>query len=197
MSLKTIKIKISGLTPLMQHSDRASNPLSAISKEMKLITGKRKKTDEDHIALADLHYKAGIYWDDKVGVYIPDVMIKSCLAGVSHGATKLAKKNFKASVFIEEEKIKLHYNGINKIKKLDDLVKDDFFRDTRMGKLGTSKVIVTRPIFQDWWAEFSIEFDDEVINKTDLKNIIYTAGKMAGLGAYRPDFGRFKFEEVK
>lgn len=43
--METLKVKIKGATPLLQNRDVLSDPLHPLSKEIKEITSKRKKTD--------------------------------------------------------------------------------------------------------------------------------------------------------
>ena len=69
--MKNLKVTFKGITPLIMHSCQCVNPLHPISLEMKKITSKRKKTEEDLVALADLEWEAGAYWKDEIGLYIP------------------------------------------------------------------------------------------------------------------------------
>src|SRR3546814_21068521 len=69
--MEILKLKIVGTSPLMMHSDRLANPLNPATKAHKELTGKRKKTDDDHLAIAKSEFIAGAYWDEKEGFYIP------------------------------------------------------------------------------------------------------------------------------
>src|SRR3546814_16440477 len=71
MKMEILKLKIVGTSPLMMHSDRLANPLNPATKAHKELTGKRKKTDDDHLAIAKSEFIAGAYWDEKEGFYIP------------------------------------------------------------------------------------------------------------------------------
>lgn len=68
--MEILKLKLTGTSPLMMHSDRLANPLASETKAHKGLTGKRKKTDEDHLAIARSEFIAGAYWDSKVGFYV-------------------------------------------------------------------------------------------------------------------------------
>lgn len=71
MSMELVTLRITGTSPLMMHSDRLANPLNPATKAHKELTGKRKKTDDDHLAIARSEFIAGAYYDEKLGFYIP------------------------------------------------------------------------------------------------------------------------------
>ena len=65
--MKSIKVKLSGSSALLMHSDRFANPLDPLTKAHKELTGKRKKTDDDHIAIADKNFlnRSAFYYIDQ------------------------------------------------------------------------------------------------------------------------------------
>src|SRR3546814_19161856 len=69
--MEIFKQKFVGKSPLMMHPDRLANPQNPATKAHKELTGKRKKTDDDHLAIAKSEFIAGAYWDEKEGFYIP------------------------------------------------------------------------------------------------------------------------------
>jgi len=50
--MQTITFEVRGNLPLLMHNSRLASPLDKYSKELKSISGKRKKTDEDHELMA-------------------------------------------------------------------------------------------------------------------------------------------------
>ncbi|MEB4734046.1 hypothetical protein OXV40_33915, partial [Burkholderia contaminans] len=60
--MEILRLNICGSSPLMMHSDKLANPLAAETKAHRELTGKRKKTDEDHVAIARSEFLAGLYW---------------------------------------------------------------------------------------------------------------------------------------
>ena len=77
--MKKIKCEFHGISPIILHSCQCVNPLHPLSLEMKKITSKRKKTEEDLIRLSNLEWESGLYWDDEVGVYIPAENIEATI----------------------------------------------------------------------------------------------------------------------
>ena len=54
MAVQTIGFRFVGIAPLLMHNGALANPLNPLVKEMKAITGLRKKTDEHHLELQRL-----------------------------------------------------------------------------------------------------------------------------------------------
>lgn len=175
-----------GTHPLLMHNARLSNPLDTIAKEMKKVTSKRVKTDEDHEELARLEHSGSLYLDSEVGPYIPGQNFERCLVDAAR-ITKSGKK-IERGVFVETNVNPLSYDGP---RDLDGLWKDENFRHAASVKIGTSRVTRTRPQFRQWLAEAEGTYDPAIINLAELQEIATTAGLMIGLGDWRPRFGRF------
>jgi len=73
--MQTIKLQLTGTRPLLMHADVFADPLNPLTKQHKSLTGKRKKTDDDHEAIARSEWRGGMYFDDDMGPYIPGVNI--------------------------------------------------------------------------------------------------------------------------
>lgn len=65
-----LTLKLTGMSPLMMHADTLANPLNPITKAHKELTSKRKKTDDDHEAIAKSEFIAGAYWTKEDGFFI-------------------------------------------------------------------------------------------------------------------------------
>jgi hypothetical protein len=189
--MKTIQIKITGRAPLLMHSDRFANPLDPLTKAHKELTGKRKKTDDDHIAIARSEFVGACYWRRDTGFFLPAQNLDACLIA----AAKLQKlgTKFKQGVRVLEDDLLL--DGFSK-QSPDQLFDDPSHVDARGVKVGTAKIIRYRPIFRQWSTAATIVFDEEVVSVSDVKKAIADAGSLIGLGDYRPRFGRFAADEV-
>jgi hypothetical protein len=49
----------------------------------------------------------------------------------------------------------------------------------------------TRPIFRRWNLEATAHFDPDVLNLRDIEEVAADAGKLVGIGDWRPKHGRF------
>ncbi len=184
--MEQLKLKIVGLTPLMFHSDKLANPLLPASKAHKELTSKRKKTDDDHVAIARSEFLAGCYWTEKDGFFVPGQNFDATfLAGA-----KLQKLGtaWKRGALVVEDKIKLIHDGPTTPEKLW-LSPSNV--DCRGVKVGTAKIMRYRPVFLDWAAILSVAVNTDVINMTEAKKAIEDSGALIGVCEYRPRFGRF------
>jgi len=190
MSQQSLKFHIEGIAPLLMHNGQLANPLNPLVKEMKTLTGQRKKTDEVHLALSRLEFRAGLYLNSKGEVIITSDVLESCLI---EGAKKSKLgKQFKSAVAIHEDSI-LNYGKKLTVDELWERSAE--FADVRGVKVGTSRVMRTRPIFRNWSLKFTALYDDEQINAENLLQAVTDAGTQVGLCDYRPKYGRFQIIE--
>ncbi len=196
MALQSVKIKLTGISPLLMHSDRYANPIDKMTKAHKELTSKRKKTDEDHQAIMRSEWRGALYYDEKLGVYIPSVNIRSAMV---EGA-KLNKlgMNVKRGTMILTEREKLEYSGAKDPEKMYD---SGGFVDVRSVVVGQSRLMRCRPIFREWSVSTEIQFDTQQVELEQIVLSLDNAGRLIGIGDFRPAkggmYGRFSVEVVK
>lgn len=181
-----VRITLIGTAPLLVHNIRLANPLDPIAKAMKAVSSKRVKTEDDHAELARLEFLGGLYIDDQVGPYLPGQNIERSLTDGAR-ITKAGKK-VERGLFVTDDVVPLLYNGP---RSGSALWEDENFRSVLAVKVGTSRVMRTRPMFRDWSLEADGELDPSVLAIDELASIAETSGAMTGLGDYRPRYGRF------
>lgn len=187
-----------GVSPLLMHNGQTADPRNPFSKQMSAITGKKQKTDEDRAELSRIEWHAGLYVNAEHRLILPAIVIEASLVD---GAKKSRLgKAFKSSVFIDDDSelvIDKEYG------KAEELWEDEDHRhqqglgshvDVRPVKLKGVTVIRTRPIFRNWAADFELMFDDEQVNHSDVMRAAVDAGRISGVGDFRPRFGRFDVE---
>jgi hypothetical protein len=131
-----------------------------------------------------------MYFDDDVGPYIPPDNIE---ATIQNGAKRHRKgKDVQRGVFVKEEIIPLQYKGPRTIEKLWE--NPDFKLKKGVCVSGKNRVIRTRPRFKRWKIEFTLEYDDSIIDEKELKTAVKDAGALVGLGDWIPKYGRFLVE---
>lgn len=194
--MEVIKLRLTGKSALLMHSDRLANPLDQLKKEMATYTGKRKKTDEDHETIARLEWQAAMYHTDETGPYLPGRMLKACLIGAAK-KTKEGPK-VKTGLVVMTDKAVLEYEGPRDQEKLWKAKK---YTDTRSVVVQRARLMRCRPTFPEWSSVFEVVFDPAVIDRADILRIAATGGMLVGVGDYRPenggDFGRFEVAEVR
>lgn len=193
----TMTITISGVTPLMMHSDRLANPMDVYSRKLKSLTSKRLKTDEDHEAISRAEFEGGLYYREGVGVYIP---ARNLFKAIVEGG-KLIKKGtaIQRYVYIVEENLPLIYDG----PRTPAALYKEGFVDIRTVGNQNARVVRTRPLFTPpWGVTATIGYEASGINPDDIRACIVHAGQSIGLGDYRPGksggtFGKFILVEGK
>lgn len=156
---------------------------------MKSISGKRVKTDSDHEELARLEFFAGLYMGES-GPVIPAPNIDAMLLA----AAKKSREGglAQSGVFCEKDS-PLTYSGP---RTAEELWADERFRHTAIVRVQTARVVRTRPIFNEWTAKVVVQCEDSVVNPSRVDEWFHTAGRLIGLGDWRPKFGRFSVERL-
>lgn len=192
MAVDQVRLRITGTQPLIMHNNRGVNPREPLAQELKTITKKRNKTEEDLDAIARIEWELGLYHDPKIGPYLPSRVI---LAALREGGKKTKQgKLVVEAVLMDELMVRLDYDGP---RDVDALFADVRFFDLRPVRVQQATVNRARPIFPSWSAEFTLTYDSESLDETDLVRIVETAGRRVGIGDYRPTYGRFDAEVRK
>ena len=184
--MKTLRVTWKGITPLIMHSCKCVNPLHPIAKELKKYTSKKNKTEEDLNIISDLEWKAGAYWDDEIGLYIPGENVE---ATIQNGA-KANKKGKDIQKYVDVKDLYIPFNYGENLT-LDELVSKYEYRDTRQMNEQRSKVIRTRPRFDQWNITFTLVYNEDKIDLDTIVNAIEYAGQYVGLCDSRPKYGKF------
>jgi len=189
--METIKLKIVGTSPLMMHADKLANPLEPATKAHKELTSKRKKTDDDHLAIARSEFVAGAYWHKNDGFFIPGPNLDATFVA----GAKLQKLgvHWKRGALVLEDRVKLLHGGPSTPESLWESRENV---DCRGVKVGAAKIMRYRPIFLSWAAELTISLNTDVLDMQEAKKAIEDAGALIGVCEYRPRFGRFGVQYV-
>ncbi len=193
----------SGGAPLVMHNERLADPLDSLTQALSEITGRRKKTLEDHAEMAYREFLGGLYTDPgidwplngtKAKPVLPAWNVLRCL----QDGAKRSKRGLDVPRGIHPltEYASLIYEGPTDPKKL---WQDGSFALRKSVGVQKSRTMRTRPIFKDWQAELTIEVDLNIWDVHTLTNVWKDAGTYAGLGDMRPVYGHFaaSLEEVK
>lgn len=189
-----LSVKITGTHPQLMHSGRLKNPLDPWAKEIRKYSGKRKKTDEDHIAMMEAEFKGSLYLLDDDLTKVCDGTTPYWPADNLHAMIKTQAKDKKLGKVIDSAVVvtppggRLIYKGPRTRYELWD---DEYFRLVKPTKRG---VMCCRPMFSDWSVEFTLRYLDEKLNLEELKTIICDAGKYLGLSEWPRRWGLFKVD---
>jgi hypothetical protein len=192
--MKKLLVTWKGLTPIILHSCQCVNPLHPISIELKKLTSKRNKTEEDLIKISDLEWESGCYWKDGLGVYIP---VENVLATIQNGA-KLNKNGKSIEKYVDVADLYIPLDFGEKLTK-EQLIADYNYRDTRPMTVNRSKILRTRPRFDTWKIQFTLLYHADKIDIDAIVLALENAGLYIGLCDSRPRYGKFSVivEEVE
>ena len=109
--MKTIKVKWTGIRPLVMHNGLMADPTNPLVRRIKEITskGSKKLTDADYEERDRLEWDAGLYWDTKDGLIMPSDNIERC---IQLGAQKSRiGKDVQAAVFCASSHVCIEHAG--------------------------------------------------------------------------------------
>jgi hypothetical protein len=189
--MKTIRFKIESSMALLQHDDKTANPLNEYAKKLKEITKIRKKSDEDHMEMARIEWRASLYFNEQERYHIK----AECFEGTFLQASKAFKQGtiFKQAVqILNNPTFKFRHDKLSP----EQLFEMNEYKDFRTVKVSTSKIIRCRPIFHEWNTEVEIYYDENRIDENEITKIVEYGGQYIGVCDYRPKFGRFTATKI-
>ncbi len=181
-----------GGSPLLMHNERLADPLDEWTRKLAAVTGKRKKTDADHMEIGRIEFNGGLYTNGN-GPCLPGWNILRCL---QDGATRSKRgRDVLRGVYPGAETADVIYEGP---REVDALWKNGTFHLRKTVGVQRSRTMRTRPLFTEWQVALPITVDPTVFDLDSLRPIWRDAGVYAGIGDMRPVYGRFKgtIEEI-
>lgn len=187
-----ITVKLTGTTPLLMHNPQLIDPDFGITRQIKELTSKRKKTEEDLRQIEKLEWYGGLYTSQINGhetVVQPTSKVRKCLMETAR-INKLGKHVQRAVSFVDLY-VPLIYDGPDDIHKLWSSA-PRFHSRLAVGVQG-KRVMRMRPSFLPWAVEvYGIFIEDAGLNWDELQRIVELAGQVEGIGDNRVNgYGRF------
>jgi hypothetical protein len=191
MSIRTAQISITGVSPLLMNNPQTVDRFNRFAKRMAAINAKKtRRTDDDYLELRDLEMESKSYFDEQIGVYVPDSWVAEAIATAAFRVAKISRADIRGAMFTTEEKIPLIFRDMDKIKAITDIVKNPIFRHLMILPQGQTRLAKAFPIFHKWSFKTSVEFDDKIIDPDSITRIVEYTAKYGGFGDFRPKFGR-------
>jgi hypothetical protein len=182
-----LQLNITGTAPLLMHNARLSNPLDPIARAMKKVSAKRSKAEDDYQEIAHLEFLGGLYSDPDVGPYLPgDNMFRAL---IDAGRKRKLGIKVTSGVIVTSDINPIAYKGS---RDPEELWNEGGFIFQASAKVGQQRIIRTRPRFTTWATSATLYLDTEVLDLDDLTQLVDIAGRLIGLGDWRPRFGRFE-----
>ena len=187
--MKTIHVKMNGVSPILMNNPQGVNPLHPLVIEKKKYTSlpSKKKTEEVYAIISDLEWLIGVYWEDNTGLYISNEMIMGTLvdgAKMNRNGSSVLK-----AVQVIDSIVPL---DIGEVQNFDKMKTDIRFRDVRSVVVQRSRVTKTRPRFNTWRCEFDMIYDETVVDLATIALAFENAGKYCGVFDNRKHgYGRY------
>lgn len=185
--MEQLDLHFTGTSDLLMHRPTGVDVLSVEKQEQMKYTGKQRKTTDDYEIIKRLDWEMGLYFDEELGPYIPGVNVEIML----RDAAKLTKQGaaITRGVVVIQDKLPVQYKGPR--RSIEELW-DANLKDYRVVGNQQNSVMRCRPKFPGWSLDVSMTVEGTIITASDVRGIAVKAGKMIGLGDYRPRFGRFE-----
>ena len=170
------------------HNGNLADPLDEHAQGIAQVAGKRRKTEADHRHLAELEYLGSLYLSGGRPC-VPAEMMEAALVKAA-GQERRGPKA-RAGLVVRDD-LTLEYAGP---KDPNGLWADGGFKLRSAVRVGTARLMRTRPRFPEWAADLAIDFLPQLLNPQDVRNFLVTAGEQVGIGDWRPRFGRFRLAD--
>lgn len=192
------QVTIQGTSPLVMHCGASGLDVrSAANQEKAAIAKKRgsNRTEADDIRLRELDCYTSLWLDGEGAPTVPEAAIR---AVIENGAKKLKQGPQVREGLVVEKTNKFHYDE-SLGNHADELCKTVQF--TVGVVVQRSRILRTRARFEKWGVTFTVEVDDELVDREQLLTWLEIAGRRVGFGDWRPQksghFGRFDVTAVE
>lgn len=191
-----IQLIVRGTSPLLCHNPQMVDPNFDLNREIKKITKKRTKTDEDLAEIERLEWFGGIYLDPQSGLPCqPTSKLRKCL--INAGRITKQGKQVERAVVMTQLNVPLIYEGSDKATSAEAEIKrlasDRKFYSRLSVVIGGKRIMRVRPQFFPWAMVLEADYiADAGLNYDDLVSITDLAGRAERIGDNRVNgYGAF------
>jgi len=161
---------------------------------------KPNKAKEDKLEAERANWREKLYFDENGDTFIPGENFHQCLKdGAQYWGQKIPGEGNKTytdvilkSIVVDDADL-----GLNKNDPLFIPFGKNCNGNPSKGKKSGCKVYKIRPILMPWQCTFTFHVMDARLTFPVLNTIINYAGTFAGIGDWRPVYGRFEIVELK
>lgn len=196
MSKFIAEVEVIGISPLTMNADSEV-----------VADAEFKRQDKN---TQEVEAKQKIWRDNKGNIAVSAEKVLKCLTEAGTWIEKKIEKRKRALTNTKSTVIPDYITVIGDYFFLNDghgkpLSENDCKVDMRRSKCKVNKTtfnrVHSRPKYQSWGFSFSFSFDEENLNKEEIKFLLIKAGNATGFGGRRPafrgQFGRFRIAKLK
>jgi hypothetical protein len=188
-----LTLKLTGTRPMLMHNGRLSNPLDPHTRGIAAIAKKTNKTDKDHAELASLEARGSMYETDAGLLGMPNINVWRCIYNAAK-AFKLGE-DIKRALIATLDVTPILIKG--KTELCDTYIGDASRILYVPVVIKKNRTMRARPIIPiGWETTVSFALLTDVLQPERLTPVIERAGRLVGLGDWRPIYGTFRSEVV-
>lgn len=190
-AFQSLPVRIEGITPLMMNKFSNKARMQIESTQTAKDKTKRKRDPKDYAA----EFNAARYVSTEGWDGIPAATIRNAMIAACRLVDGLPMTRAKSLIFVRAQG-RDSEDGTSLLRIIGKAV-----HDTRPVRLESGVTdLRNRPRYDEWAAEFEIEYDSDQLSETDVANLLARAGLQGGIGELRPqapnsfggDFGTFR-----
>lgn len=186
-----LTIQLTGIKPMLQKNGRLADPLDAWTLQLKELTSKRQKTESDLGQIYRTEARGSVYEtaDGNLGLPTQNVWrsIKDAATAFKRG------KDIERGLIYDGEAIEPLLVAGQMVNVNDYLADDDnIFR--KVVVVQRARTVRCRPIVRHWSTVHQFDLFEDVITPRDLIPILERAGRLVGIGDWRPIYGTYQAE---
>ena len=190
------EVTITGLSPLITHNGAAGLDTRSPANVEKAEIARKKgsnRTIADDERLRFLECQTSLWLNQGGAPTVPEGAIRAC---IETGARKLKQGPQVREGLVVERVESFDYDRETLGETVEELGKRAQF--TVGVKVRAARVLRTRAKFDEWACTFTLDCDDELVDREQLESWLDIAGRRIGLGDWRPEksgtYGRFEAE---
>ena len=197
--LRQYRIKIKGVSPILHHNGAAGLDTTSPANIEKAELVKKKgsnRTEDVNARIRELECETALYLNKDGKPTVPESALRAC---IETGARKLEQGGQVREGLLMQEVEQFIYN-----ENLLGTTKEELSKSTQFVVpvvVQRARLLRTRAKFDDWAVVFTVEVDDDLVDKKQLESWLDIAGRRIGLCDWRPEksgsFGRFDTESIK
>ena len=195
IQLKTYEARIKNLAG---HSLLMDKMPESVSQEK----GEREVRKADKVKDQKDNFRDKIYKDDENTVYLSKIAIQaSMFRGAGWWEEKVFGNVKMATLIKASSAVSTYYNYLKWSPESEDYISADddkilCFPSVVKKKNGDS-IFVARPQFMTWSLTFRFDCFDPRVDIGSFEKVLKYAGYYVGLGAWRPNFGRYELLSLR
>ena len=193
------KIRIDGISSLIQHSIAGLDATTEVNREKSKILGGKpasKRTVAEDKRIIELECIQSIWWGEDGAPTVPTRVIRANL----EAAARKLKDGTRVREGLIVTSSRFEYDRARYGNTQDEVAFNAIF--TAPVRVQRSSVMRTRAKFDTPWSvEYEIDADDELVDEAALRSWIDIGGRRIGIGDWRPtcsgEYGRFKLASIE